>query len=152
MQTKPATTNDAEERSRWLSHARLRYDQKFRDGSELHLSTHGLLLQVDLQRAFVAGAWSAVIVLAQAIIEATLRDLVTQDYESKAGSVFKGHKRLERIRMLRNELLHPQAAGTESLVWRVAGGDIRANHAALEVDARRAVEYMFYVVYAQHDA
>ena len=152
MQTEQTTISEAEARNRWLSHARLRYDQNFRDGAELHLSTHGLLLQVDLQRAFIAGAWSAVIVLAQAIIEATIRDFVTQDYESKAGAVFKGHRRLERIRVLRNELLHPQAAGTPSLVWRVAGGDISANHAALEVDARRAVEYMFYVVYAQHDA
>ena len=152
MEPEQATTNEAEARSRWLSHARLRYDQPFRDGAELHLSAHGLLLQVDLQRAFVAGAWSSVIVLAQAVIESTLRDLVTQDYESKAGLVFKGHKRLERIRMLRNELLHPQAAGTASLVWRIAGGDAFANHAALEIDARRAVEYMFYVVYAQRDA
>lgn len=146
------SVDQAVSRRRWLSQARRRYDQDFPNGSGLHLSTHGLLLQADLQFAFTAGAWAAVIVLAQAVIEATLRDLVTQDYEVKAGTVFKGTKRLERIRNLRNELLHPQAPGTPSLVWRIGGADIASNHSALESDARRAVEYMFYVVYSQRDA
>jgi hypothetical protein len=36
----------------------------------LHLSSHGLLLQQDVRRAFLAEAWAYVIVMAQAVIEA----------------------------------------------------------------------------------
>jgi hypothetical protein len=104
---------------------------------------------MDVERAFVAGAWAAVIVLAQAVVEATLRDLVTQDYGEKSASLFKGHKRLGRIRELRNELVHPKPAGAPSLVWRVAGGGFAENHAALEDDAKEAMEFMLYVIYSQ---
>ena len=57
----------------WLSQARTRY--RGSRNAPFYLSTHGLLLQVDLERAFVVGAWASVIVLAQAVIEATLRQL-----------------------------------------------------------------------------
>ena len=133
-------------RRRWLANAHARYGNRRRD--ELHLSTHGLLLQVDLERAFVGGAWASVIVLAQAVIEATIRQLQLHDYETKAKSLFKGVKRLERIRALRNELLHPAPPGTTSLIWRVPNGDFGTCQALLEQDAKRAVEYMLYVVYS----
>lgn len=145
--TIPGVTTDSQEaRERWLSRAHLRYGSRPRDG--LHLSTHGLLLQVDLERAFVGGAWASVIVLAQAVIEATLRQVQLQGYETKAKALFKGVKRLERMRALRNELLHPAPPGTPSLVWRVPGGDIARCQSQLEPEAKRAVEYMLYVVYA----
>ena len=138
-----------QERSLWLSKTHLRYGT---DYVALRLSSHGLLLQLDLEAAFRAGAWASVIVMAQAVIEATIRDLVTKDYTTKPKTLFKGTKRLERIRNLRNELVHPQAPGTPSLMWRIGGGEIGVNHALLEADAKRAVEYMLYLVYQQRDA
>lgn len=136
-----------EARQRWLENAHARHENR-RPG-ELQLSTHGLLLQVDLERAFVSGAWASVIVLAQAIIEATIRQLQLDDYEIKAKALFKGVKRLERIRALRNELLHAAAPGTPSLIWRLPDGDFAGCQALLERDAKRAVEYMLYVVYSE---
>ena len=133
----------------WLSRAHARYRD---DWSELLLSSTGLMLQMDVERAFVAGAWAAVIVLAQAVVEATIRDLVTQDYDEKAASVFQGNKRLERIRALRNELVHPKPFGSRSLIWRIAGGGYAENHAALEDDAKHAIELMLYVIYSQKTA
>lgn len=130
----------------WLSRAHARYRG---DWSELFLSSPGLLLQMDVERAFVGGAWAAVIVLVQGVVEATMRDFVTQDYGEDAASLFNGHKRLERMRKLRNELVHPKPAGAPSLVWRVAGGGCAENHAALEEDAKDAMEFMLYVIYSQ---
>jgi hypothetical protein len=135
-----------EARQRWLANAHERHENR-RPG-ELSLSTHGLLLQVDLERAFVSGAWASVIVLAQAVIEATFRQLQLHDYAIKAKALFKGVKRLERIRALRNELLHPVPPGTPSLIWRLPNGDFAGCQALLERDAKRAVEYMLYVVYS----
>lgn len=136
-----------EARRRWLASAHSRYQNSRR--IELHLSAHGLLLQVDLERAFVCGAWASVIVLAQAVIEATIRQLQLDDYEIKAKALFKGVKRLERIRALRNELLHAAAPGAPSLIWRLPDGDFAGCQALLEADAKRAVEYMLYVVYSE---
>jgi hypothetical protein len=141
-----AVDDRLEVRHRWLSDAHARYRGHRRDG--LQLSTHGLLLQVDLERAFVGGAWAAVLVLAQAVIEATIRQIQVHDYDSRAKGLFKGVKRLERLRALRNELLHPAPPGTPSLIWRVPNGDFQACHELLEEDAKRAVEYMLYVVYS----
>lgn len=144
-----ATTTQADAqasaRELWLQGAEVRTRRRY---LLLHLSSHGLLLQVDARRAFVAGAWASVIVMAQAVIEATLRDLQLHDYETKAKGIFLGQEDMERIRTLRNELLHPQRPGTPSHIWTVAGGDFAACHAALELDAQRAYELMLEAIYA----
>ena len=148
MQTTTTADEEASEsRRQWLADAHTRYGAARRE--PLHLSTHGLMLQVDLDRAFVGGAWASVIVLSQAIIEATMRQIQLHDYETKAKTLFKGVGRLERIRDLRNELIHPGAPGSPSIVWQVPNGDVLACQAQLELDARRAVEYMLYVVYSE---
>jgi hypothetical protein len=141
----PVQVIASKQRQTWLLDAHERHRRNY---SELHLSSHGLLLQIDVERAFVAGAWASVIVIAQAVIEATIRDLQTHDYETKARKLFQGKKRLERIRSLRNELLHPQAPGSPSLVWSAPNGDFAACHAALERDAKHAVELMYFAIYA----
>jgi hypothetical protein len=119
--------------------------------TSLPLSTHGLLLQYDIQRAFGAGAWLSVITIAQAVIEATIRDIGTKDYETKAKKIFAGNAALERIRDLRNEILHPLEPGSPSKVWTVPGGDYHACHASLEADAKVAVQQMFRTIYAHKD-
>jgi hypothetical protein len=90
--------------------------------------------------------------MAQAVIEATIRDLQTQDYVSKAKDLFLGQEDLERMRSLRNELVHVSAPGTKSLVWTVPNGDYAACHAALEKDAKKAYELMLEAIYANSDA
>ena len=85
--------------------------------------------------------------MAQIVIEATIRDLAAGNHEATAHSLFVNDPRLQRIRILRNELVHPHAPGSPSIVWRVAGGDIASNHALLEADAKDAVDYLYYLVY-----
>ena len=137
------------ERERWLTEAEGRARRPY---ALLHLSTHGLLLQLDIRLAFLAGAWASVIVMAQGVIEATLRDLQTQDYSQKAKDLFLGQEDLERLRCLRNELVHPQAPGSPSLVWSVPNGDYVACHSALESDAKKAYELMLESIYANSEA
>jgi hypothetical protein len=134
-----------ESRRKWFTRAHIKEQKRY---AALNLSSHGLLLQLDVERAFVAGAWASTVVMAQAVIEATVRDLETQDYSIKAKRMFEGHEDLERVRTLRNELLHPQQPGSPSIVWIVPGGDYSACHAALEDAAKLAVHLMFRAIYA----
>jgi hypothetical protein len=143
------TSSPVESRESWFSQT---HEAERKHFSALHLSSHGLLLQLDIRRAFVAGAWASAIVMAQAVIEATIRDLGTKDYEMKAKQLFKGNPELERIRSLRNELLHPQMPGTPSLIWVLPNGDYSACHAALEGDAKQAIQLMFRAIYKFREA
>jgi hypothetical protein len=139
----PRAAEILEARVKWFSLARI---SSSRGRSPPQFSTQGLLLLLDVQRAFVGGAWLSVIVLAQAAIEATIREIETQDFESKAKALFDGLPELERIRELRNEIVHPLKPGSRSLVWATTH-DIAGCHDALEIDAKRAVELLFKVVY-----
>jgi hypothetical protein len=139
----PSAGETLEARAKWFSLARI---SNSRGRWPSQFSTQGLLLVLDVERAFVGGAWLSTIVLAQAAIEATIRDIETQDYESKAKALFDGLPNLERIRELRNEIVHPLKAGSKSLVWATTH-DVAGCHDALEADAKRAVELMFNVVY-----
>lgn len=103
----------------------------------LHLSSHGLLLQLDVRLAFLAAAWASVIVMAQAVIEATLRNIHLHDYATRAKDLFFGQDDLERIRQPRNELVRPQASGTPSRIWVLPDGGYAGCHAALEKDAEQ---------------
>ena len=141
-QTNQATS--AKERERWLYEAEVRAERPYQ---QLRLSTHGLLLQIDARRAFLAGAWASVIVIAQAVVEASMRDLQTNDYVTRSKDLFFGQEDLERIRTLRNELLHPSPPGVPSHVWMVPNGDFAACHAALEPDAKKAYELMLDAVF-----
>jgi hypothetical protein len=140
-----AMADDTTARGAWLWQAEERARRPF---ALLHLSSHGLLLQVDVRLAFLAGAWASVIVMAQAVIEATLRDLHFQDYESKAKQLFFGQADLERLRALRNQLLHPSEPGTPSSIWVLPDGDYKGCHAELQTHARWAYELMLEAVYS----
>ena len=86
--------------------------------------------------------------MAQSVIEATLRDLQTFDYAQKAKDLFLGQEDLERLRFIRNEIIHAQAPGTPSIVWIASNGDFQKCHAALEPEAKRAYELMLEAIYA----
>jgi hypothetical protein len=114
------------------------------------ISSHALLLEVDLRLAYCAGAWLSVIVLACAAIEAQARQVTASDYSSPARDLFANNPELQCLRVLRNELVHAAAPGTVSQVWRVGGGDIGANQRALEAEATKAVELMFQAIYGRN--
>ncbi|HEY4083435.1 MAG TPA: hypothetical protein VGM81_22320 [Burkholderiaceae bacterium] len=133
------------ERETWLLQAELEAQRHF---IQMRISSQAQLLLVDVRQAFLAGAWASVIVLGQAAIEATLRDLQFLDHKSSACELFFGQEDLERIRHLRNELVHPQQPGSPSKVWSVSGTDIAAAHSSLEDAARLAYPLALEAMYA----
>lgn len=113
------------------------------------ISSHSLLLEVDLRLAYCSGAWLSVIVLASAAVEAQSRQVTTNNYTASARALFADDADLQWLRSLRNELVHAGEPGSRSQLWKVGGGDIRANQAALEDEATRAVEVMFRTIYGR---
>ncbi len=116
------------------------------------ISSHALLLEVDLRLAYCAGAWLSVIVLACAAIEAQTRQVTACDYSSPALDLFANDPNLQWLRKLRNELVHAPEPGTASQLWKVTGGDVAANQRELEAEATRAVELMFQAIYNRRAA
>ncbi|HEU6454022.1 MAG TPA: hypothetical protein VN201_01005 [Roseateles sp.] len=81
------------------------------------------------------------------MVRRTLRDLHFKDYDAKAKELFFGQEDLERLRTLRNQLLHPREPGTPSDLWVLPDGDYEGCHAELEGHARWAYELMLEAVY-----
>jgi hypothetical protein len=127
----------AEERLHWMRQTRLR-GGSVRNGGRY--STQALLLFTDLEKAFIAGAWVSAIVISYAIVDASLRT-ARGDYQAHASKLYGSDAELDRLRGVRNELVHQPEPGSPSLVWTVAGHGIEATHAALEDEARRALAY-----------
>lgn len=110
-------------------------------------SSHALLLEVDVQKAFCAGAWLSTIALATAAIEANIRQIEKQDYETKVSFLFGNDPELRWLREIRNEIMHAGEPGSPSKLWKVDGHDISQTHHALEAAAKRAVKLMFRSIY-----
>jgi hypothetical protein len=113
----------------------------------VEISTHALLLGADVRIAFRAGAWLSVIALAFAAVEAQFRQVFRDDYESRASKLFGSSEDLRWLRELRNEVLHAGQPGTKSDLWKASPSNLRACHAALEPEARRAITVMFQSIY-----
>ncbi|MDB5810172.1 MAG: hypothetical protein JWN94_2294 [Betaproteobacteria bacterium] len=113
------------------------------------LSTQGLLLLYDIEKAFCAGAWISVIVLSYAVVDATLRDVATGDYYGKAADLYGSNFELEWLRKMRNQIVHVPPPGTPSLLWKQQPSNFPACHEALEPEAQRAVTLAYRQVYAQ---
>ncbi len=111
------------------------------------VSSHALLLEIDIRHAYCAGAWLSVIVLACAAAEAHARQIAVNNYSSPAYDLFADSKDLQWLRSIRNEIVHASEPGTPSQIWKVGGNDVGANHNALEPDATRAVDVMFRAIY-----
>lgn len=111
------------------------------------ISSHALLVLVDIEYAFRAGAWLSVIVLSQACIEATLRQVAEKGHTSPAVDFMGEDANLIGLRTLRNEILHSKEVGSESKLWKLAPNDIPACQAALEPEAKRAIKLAFHVIY-----
>ena len=133
------------ERKRWLAEA----DSQARKKRSLQtFSSHTLLLLIDIELAFCAGAWLSVIVLSQASVEATLRQITTGDYKSKAAAMFGSDSELQWLRTLRNEVIHAAEPGTPSQLWKLAPDSLISCHSALEPEAQRAVTLVYKAAYA----
>jgi hypothetical protein len=108
------------------------------------LSEQACAVAADLQCAFCAGAWIAVIVLAAAAIDAHLHDAEGLTGNSKRVIDESGaDPRLHTLRRRRNALIHSHAdnpAITVDQEW--------SERAKLEEDARLAVELVFETFYA----
>lgn len=132
-----------ESRLRWLDGVEEKY--RHPDASYL-LSAQGTLLTYDVERAFCAGAWVSVIVMAHAAIDATLRDTELGDYDANSKSIFRGDPELEWLRKRRNRLVHvtdgPNGIPQADL------DDFDVFHDSLEQDAKRAVQLLFRTIYA----
>ncbi len=94
-------------------------------------SEQACALMIDLQAAFCAGAWSAVIVLAAAIVDAQ----APAGADRRADVPGVEHKTLRWLRGLRNRLVHEDPANPAITIE-----DHWLNRDAWERWARRAVE------------
>lgn len=110
------------------------------------LSSQGTLLTYDVEKAFCAGAWVSVIVMAHAAIDATIRDTESGDYESNAKRVFGGDPDLEWLRKRRNRLVH--VTDSPNGIPHADLDDFDIFHDSLEEDAKRSVQLLFRTIYA----
>ena len=112
------------------------------------VSTHGILLSYDIETAFCAGAWVSVIVLACAAIDATIRDTDAGDYTSSSKLVFGEDAELQRLRVVRNKLVHVAAPDSDRALPDEASNDVAKFHESFEEDARAAMELLYRTIYA----
>src|SRR5258707_11627779 len=100
----------------------------------------------DIQSAFCAGAWLAVIILAAAAIDGHLREVEFPNAKGNAQKLIDqagGDSRLHSLRKRRNALVHvnpTSIAITVEQQW--------TDRNQLEQEARSAVQLMFEVMYA----
>jgi hypothetical protein len=105
------------------------------------LSEQATALTADVQAAFCAGAWIAVIVLAAAVIDAQLREDAVPGFvgNSKALIAAAGlDERFQDLRKRRNLLVHSDPARPALTVesqW--------SDRVSLEQEARKAVQLVF---------
>ncbi len=115
-------------------------NQEMGEGSYL-VSEQACALSADVQAAFCAGAWVAVIVLAMAVTDAALRETElpghtgsTKDLLDDAGA----NPNLQQLRRRRNALVHvnpDHPAITVDQKW--------SDRRQLESEAREAIQLMF---------
>lgn len=120
-----------QERQQWVEELIFSYENK---GGSYLLSEQACALTADVQSAFCAGAWVAVIVLAVAVVDAQLGVPATKNTIAELGFNPKLHK----LRKRRNQLVHANIdspAITVDQQW--------AERKELEAEAREAIELMF---------
>jgi hypothetical protein len=145
-QTPVPLPNPSDVRAEWLGDMIDREQKRY---PVMKLSTQGLLLLIDIEKAFCAGAWLSVIVLSYAVVDATLRDVTSGDYKSPASELYGGNRDLDWLRNLRNQIVHVGQPGNQSALWKLAPYNLPECHAALEEESKRAVMLAYRQVYAQ---
>ena len=99
----------------------------------------------EVQTAFCAGAWIAVIVLAMTVVDAQLREIELPDFTGNTQqliSVAEANPDLQRLRQRRNSIIHIDPENPAITVDQQWG-----NRKELEEEARQAVKLMFEAFY-----
>ncbi|HEY2360876.1 MAG TPA: hypothetical protein VGK36_07170 [Candidatus Angelobacter sp.] len=100
----------------------------------------------DIQSAFCAGAWIAVVIMTAAAIDGHLREVEFPDAKGNAQKLIDqsgGDSRLHSLRKRRNALVHVNPANAAITV-----DQQYTDRNQLEQEARSAVRLMFEVIYA----
>ena len=99
----------------------------------------------EVQTAFCAGAWIAVIVLAMAVVDAQFRETEIPDFTGNTRQLLiaaEANPELQRLRQRRNAITHldpERPAITVDQQW--------SNHEELEREAREAIKLMLEAFY-----
>lgn len=114
------------------------------EGSYL-VSEQACALTGEVQTAFCAGAWIAVLVLAMAVVDAQIRETELPGFTGNTRQLLaatQANHDLQRLRERRNAIIHvspENPAITVDQQW--------ANQAELEQEARQAIRLMFEAFY-----
>ena len=130
-----------EERRAWFEQV----EEDARGEGSFLVSEQACALTADVQAAFCAGAWVAVIILAVAVVDAALREVEVPGFSGNTKGLIAlagANKELQSLRGRRNTLVHLRAEKPGLTV-----DDQWTDRAELERDARSAVELMFEAVY-----
>lgn len=109
------------------------------------VSEQACALTADVQAAFCAGAWVAVIVLAMAVVDASLRETEVPGFSGNTKELIRiagASPQLQSLRVRRNAFVHlnpDHPAITVDQQW--------ADRERLEQEARSAVTLMFEAFY-----
>jgi hypothetical protein len=135
------STNQWEARKGWFESHIFHYEEL---GSYV-VGEQASALLAEVESCFCAGAWAAVIIIAFAVVETNLEETNGAPEGQRAVDLLKGHgieAALTKLRKSRNSLVHTRS-GTPALTVDRQWDD----RAALEAEARDAVELMFRAFY-----
>lgn len=130
----------------WMSQA---FSENLKGSGARILSSHALLLEIDIGYAFSAGAWISTIVLACAAVEAKIRQVDKENYVDRLRVLIEEDEELKWLIEIRNEIMHSREPGSKSKFWKANPNDLGECHAVLETDARRAISVMFKSLYGE---
>ena len=120
-------------------------EQRARGDGSYFVSEQACALTADVQAAFCAGAWGAVLVLAICVVDAALRETEIPGFRGNTKELFAAagvNPALQGLRVRRNKLVHLETSQPGMTV-----DDQWMRRPELELEARRAVELMFEAFY-----
>jgi hypothetical protein len=109
------------------------------------LSEQACAMMMDVQSAFCAGAWVAVVILSLTVVDAQLRETELPGFSGNTKMLIdaaSANSRLHKLRLRRNALIHldpDSPAITVDQQW--------LDRERLEAEAREAIELMFEAFY-----
>jgi hypothetical protein len=139
----PPTPEMWEERRRWFESVNNAEQESVRG---YLVSEQACALTIDVELAFCAGAWLAVIVLAAAVVDAQLRETEVPGFSGNAERLINAagaHPALHDLRRRRNALVHVPANRAAVTVQEQYEEQER-----LEAEARDAIRLMLDALYA----
>ena len=130
-----------ESRERWIEEV----NESYQGEAGYMVSDQACALIGEVQTAFCAGAWVAVIVLTMAVVDAQLRETEVPGFKGSTKELLasiNANPDLQQLRERRNAIIHidpENPAITVDQQW--------ANRIELEQEARQAIKLMFEAFY-----